>query len=140
MWLWSNSERSHSKKEKSVHVGKKVLSKIFNHFLKFLNNTKYQTFNVLSLTQLSVGRIRVHHNLIWWIPKGDSLTKKIKSRKVPVNQPIQNPNKQIRTHVITFYFDERRRIITSHNDAVRRAVEHHTELKVDIRRHPKYKD
>ena len=31
-------------------------------------------------------------------------------------------------------------MITSHNDAVRRAVEHHTELKVDIRHHPKYED
>ena len=55
------------------------------------------------------------------------------SRRYRIPEFIKN----IGTHAITFYFDERRRMITSHNDAVRRAVEHNTELKVDIRRHPK---
>ena len=34
--------------------------------------------------------------------------------------------KEIGTHAITYYFDERRRMITSHNENIRRAVEQHT--------------
>ena len=35
--------------------------------------------------------------------------------------------KDIGTHAVTFYFDERRRMITGHNDAIRRAIEEDTE-------------